>query len=172
MRSRVLMAAVLLALSTMLGCASDPSDGWAMGGGFQDDVKTIAVPVWDNQTFVPGLGAELTEALISEIQRTTPWLVVSSGANTTLTGVIRASDLRKLSTDNTTGLVQELAVDLAVDFEWRTIRGREPLVARTDFRSQASFIPTNGIGEPIEVGQRGAVEAMARDIVSELRSDW
>ena len=135
-------------------------------------MRSVAVPVWDNQTYYPGLEAQLTEAIIKEIQRSTPWVVVSGGATTTLSGTIMAAELRKLGTDNTTGLVQELSFDLAVDFEWRSNRSRKALITRRDFRAQSGFIPTRGLAEPIEVGQLGAIEALARDIVAELRSDW
>lgn len=161
-----------LAGLTLTSCASDPSEGWAMGGGYRNDVRSVAVPVWDNQTFYPGLEAQLTEAIIKEIQRSTPWVVVSGGASTTLTGTIVAAELRKLGTDNTTGLVQDMAFDLAVDFEWRSNRTRRPLISRSDFRAQGGFIPTRGLAEPIELGQLGAIEVLARDIVAELRSDW
>lgn len=169
---RILVSLGAVAISMLTACASDPSEGYAMGGGFRDDVRSVAVPVWDNRTFHPGLEAQLTEAIIKEIQRSTPWVVVNRGASTTLTGTITAAELRKLGTDHTTGLAQELAVDLAVDFEWRNNRSRRPIIARRDFRAQGSFIPARGVAEPIEVGQLGAIDALARDIVAELRSDW
>ncbi len=165
-------AALLILTALVTGCSSDPSQGWAMGGGFRSDVRSVSVPVWNNRTFYPGLEAQLTEAIIKEIERSTPWVVVSSGGSTTLTGTITEAQLRKLSTDDTTGLVQQMAFDFAVDFEWRNNRSREPLVARSDFRAQGTFIPTRGISESIEIGEFGAIEAMARDVVAELRSDW
>lgn len=163
-----------LALAALLtaSCASDPSEGYAMGSGHRRDVRSVRVPVWENRTFIPGLEAQLTEALIKEIQRSTPWVVVNSGATTTLDGTITAADLRKIGTDPDTGLVQDMAVDIAVDFVWTNNRTRRALIDRRNFRAQGSFVPTRGVGEPIEVGQLNALESLARDIVHELRSNW
>ena len=174
MKARFLvgMMCVAAAVAPTGGCASDPAEGYAMGSGHRADVRSVRVPVWENRTFVPGLEAQLTEALIKEIQRSTPWVIVSSGATTTLDGTITAADRRKLGTDSTTGLVQDMAVDIAVDFAWTNNRTRKALIERRHFRAQGSFIPTRGVGEPLEVGQLDAIEALARDIVNELRSNW
>jgi len=156
----------------MFSCATDPTTGYAFGSGHRADVKSVSVPIWENRTSSPTLGAQLTEAIIKEIQRSTPWLVVDSGATTTLSGVVVEQRLRKLDQDSTTGLVQEQGVDLAVDFHWRNNRSRKEVLTRRNFRAQGDFIPTRGVGEPIEIGQFGAIQALARDIVAELRSDW
>jgi Lipopolysaccharide-assembly len=169
--SRTLAAAVCTSALLLTSCASDPTTGFAFGGGYRTDVRTVAVPIWENRTFTPELGAQLTEAIIKEIQRSTPWVVTSS-AQTRLTGVITASDLRRLGTDPTSGLVQDMAVDLAVDFQWQDISKHKPILVRKHFRASGSFVPTQGINEPIEIGRQGAIENLARDIVTELRSGW
>lgn len=163
------LAVSVLALSS---CADDPSRGYAFGGGFRSEVRSVSVPVWVNRTFTPDLGARLTEAIIKELQRSTGWRVTNHGAGATLTGVISSANLRKLGTDPNTGLVQELAVDLAVDFDLRSNSTQKAIITRRNFRASGVFIPKQGINEPIEIGQQGAIETLARDIVNELRSDW
>ena len=171
--ARIPRALALVGLAALCaGCASDQSRGYAVGGGFPEGVRTIAVPIWENRTRDPEMGARVTEAIIKEVNRSTPWRVVSAGAATTLTGVITRADLRKLGQDSVTGLVQELAYDVSVDFTWENNRTRKPILKRTSFRAQGQFIPTRGVGEPIEVGQLGAIDALARAVVAELRSDW
>lgn len=175
MRTTVIPAGALsvaLALIGVCSCASDPTTGYAFGSGRRNDIRTITVPIWENRTFTPGLEAQLTEAIIKELQQSTRWIVVDTGAATTLTGVLTNSNLRRLGEDPFTGLTQELAVDLAVDFKWRNNRTRRPLVERKNFHGDGVFIPTQGINEPIEVGQLGAIESLAKSIVAELRSEW
>lgn len=161
-------ACVLLA-----GCASDPRQGYSFESTFATDIRTISVPMFDNYTYSPELSAEVTEAVIKELQRTTPWAVTSSAnADTTLTGVVTSAELRKLSADRNTGFVQELATRVVVDFEWVDNRTGKVLSSRRGFAGLDTFVPARPTGERIEVGQRGAVQTLARDLVSQLRSGW
>lgn len=166
---------LILALSAALaGCSSDPTRGYSFTSTYSNSVHTVAVPVFDNQTFYTGLEVQLTDAIIKEIQRKTPWVVVSSDANaqTTLSGKITDVTLRQLSISSTTGYVQEVGVELSVDFEWRDGRTGKVLTSRKDFRSMEGFVPAHASGEPIELGESAAVQELARAMVAELRSGW
>ncbi|RMH28717.1 MAG: hypothetical protein D6693_03545 [Planctomycetota bacterium] len=172
--NRAWAAIVVVALAPMaiVGCATDPAEGYAFGTGHDAAVRTVSVPLWRNRTREPELGALLTEAIIKEINRSTPWRVADVGG-ATLTGVVTEASLRRLGRDTTTGLTQELAYDLAVDFTFRVgRRGRGSVIERRGFRAQGAFIPMRGAGEPIDAGRLAAVDALARDIVAELRSSW
>jgi hypothetical protein len=169
-----LLATLAAILSVALGgCASDPTQGYSFGAAYDDEIRTIAAPVFDNVTFSHGLEALLTEAIVKEIHRTTPWGVTGeNAADTVLSGSITEVTLRKLNTDSTSGLVSELAVDISVDFEWRDNRSGETILSRRNFRGVGSFAPGPGAREPIELGEQAAVERLAAAIVDELRSDW
>jgi len=158
----------LCVLCALPGCA-----GYSFSGVYREDVRTVAVPVFENNTFAHGLEVDLTDAIIKEIHRRTPWRVADTGtANTRLSGRINAADLRKLTTDDDSGLVQELAVVTSVSFEWRDLRTDEILVSRSGFRGAETFVPALGAQERLETGQRASVDQLAREIVSELRSSW
>ena len=159
----------LCVLAGLCGCV----DGYTTSGVYREDVRTIAIPVFENETFAHGLEVELTDALIKEIHASTPWRVASSaGANTRLSGRIESADLRRLTTNNASGLVQEMAVQLTVSFEWRDLRTDEILVTRRGFSAAETFVPALGARERLETGQRAAVDQMAREIVGQLRSSW
>jgi len=154
-------------------CSSDPSRGYAFASSFQSDIRTVHVPIFENPTFARGLEIELTDAIIKEIQRTTPWTVAASdSAQTQLTGKINDAQLRRLSTGRDSGLAQELAYSITVEFEWKDARTGKVLVARTNFAASDTFVPAQGLNERIETGQHGAIQRLARDIVGELRSNW
>lgn len=155
------------------GCSSDPTKGYSFSSSFSSDMRTIHVPIFENPTFARGLEIELTDAIIKEIQRSTPWTVASAdSAQTQLTGKISDAVLRRLSTGRGSGLAQELAYTITVEFEWKDARNGKVLVSRNNFSASDSFIPTQGLNERIEVGQHGAIQRLARDIVGELRSNW
>jgi hypothetical protein len=123
--------------------------------------------------FQKGIEIDLTDAIIKEIQRTTPWVVTSeAGAQTTLSGTITDASLRALSTNSQTGYVQEMAVELTVDFDWRDGRTGQYLSSRRAFKSMEGFVPARPTNERIELGQHAVVQEMARSIVAELRSGW
>ncbi len=153
------------------GCASDPERGYAWESSYRTDIKTITVPMWDNRTFDHGFEAVLTDAIIKEIHRSTPWRV-GPGGETTLSGVVTRSSLRKISTNRDSGLVQEVGYEVGVRFDWTMNRDGEVLVSRRNFRAAEAFIPSPGSGERSEIGRRGVADELAKQIVGELRSSW
>jgi hypothetical protein len=177
--ARVACVALLTACvaSLPLGCATDPRDGYSTTPTYPAGVATVAVPIFRNTTPTPGLEQMLTEAVIKQIQSTTPMRVVQdsargSQADSTLTARITKAELRRLSVETSTGLVQEVAVLITVDFAWRDARTGKTLVERKNFTASDSFVPSRPTGERIELGQRGATQRLAQDIVHELRGAW
>jgi len=155
------------------GCSSDPRAGYSFKGTHSENIRTVSVPIFDNRTYATGLEIELTEAIVKEIQRTTAWSITSGGAaDATLSGVVQASEFRKLSADRQSGLEGEVAVDVRVNFTLRDNRSGKVLVARENFAAVDTFAPSIRAGERPEVGRAGTVSTMARDIVAELRDSW
>lgn len=158
------------------GCASDPGEGYSFASTFDESVRTISVPIFQNDTFNVGVETELTEAIIAELRRTTPWAVTperpGGGGDTTLTGVVREVELVRLSTNRDSGLVEEQIVRVEVDFDWRDNRTGDLRLSRRRFAAGGAFVPARPTGERIDVGRREAVQQLARDIVAELRASW
>ena len=162
-----------LAMGVVGGCSSDPTRGYAFAESYDESIRTVAVPNWSNDTFSRGLELTLTDAIIKRIQRHTPYRVVSSDrADTILSGTITEARLTRLSDDPQTGLVQEQVYELTVRFSWIDNRTGENRVVRENFSAAGVFAPAHGAGERIEVGQRDAIDELARDIVETLRATW
>lgn len=170
---RSLAALCLAVVPIMGGCSSDPSRGYAFAEPYDASVRTVGVPVFANQTFARGTELTLTDAIIKQIQQQTPWRVVSpERADTVIEGVITNAELGVLSNDPRTGLTQEQTYRLTIRFSWRDNRTGETRVARENFTATGVFAPARGAGERIEVGQRDAIDELARDIVATMRSAW
>lgn len=136
-------------------------------------MRSVAVLLFENRTYSKGLEAQLTEAVIKEIQRSTPWVVTGrDNADTVLSGVIVDTRLRAMSIGRVTGLVLEQAVEISVDFDWRSRGTGKVLISRRSFEGLGSFVPAQGTQERLELGQAVTVQELARDIVAELRSNW
>jgi len=164
-----------------IGCASDPRLGYSFNNTFDNrSIASVAVPLFTNSTYTRGLEVHLTEAVNKQIQALTPWSIQPEHvADTVLTAEITGADLRRLSTDRGTGLSEEYAYVLTVSYEWKDARSGEVLLSRQGLRESGTFVPeirTNGVigvgNEPVEVGQFGAVNAVANAIVRSMRSSW
>jgi hypothetical protein len=157
----------------LCSCASDPSHGYSFSSTYPKNIRTVSVPVFDNYSFNPGLEVALTEAVIKELQRSSGIKVANSEASDSrLHGVITKVQMRRLTVQHTTALVQEEAVQLTVDFQWKDNHTGKTLVERKGFAAADTFFPSRPIAERIEVGQEATIQRLARDIVAEMRSGW
>ncbi|MHC4810260.1 MAG: LPS assembly lipoprotein LptE [Planctomycetota bacterium] len=166
-----LATAVLAA--AVAGCSSDPRTGWSTTPVHDASIGTIAVPIARNGTWDRSVHLELTEAIVKEIEARTPWRVVpESRARTILDVTIREVELEQLSRSRGTGLAEEMALTLRVDFDWTRIDTGDTLAARRDFAASALFVPSPPAGERIEVGRFDAVARTAAAIVDALEGSW
>jgi hypothetical protein len=163
----------LLAICQLVGCSSDPTQGYSFSPTYPKNIKTVAIPVFDNYTFNPGLETQLTEAVIKEVQRSSGIKVTTAEvADSRLKGVITKVQLRRLNIEHVTALVQEEAVQITVNFEWKDNHTGKTLVARNNFATADTFVASRPVSERLETGQEAAIQRLARDIVAELRSGW
>ena len=164
---------IVLTGGCLFGCASNPTEGYATTGLYQSDIQTIAVPILENDTFDRGLEFELTDALIKEIEGRTPYRIMGqTRADTVLLAQIRQVELTSLSKSRLSGLSEEQLVSVTIDFRWEDLRTGRSLLERRAFTGHGLFVPSTPSGEPIELAQFNAVQSLARDIVSEMRSEW
>ncbi|MEO1585113.1 MAG: LPS assembly lipoprotein LptE [Planctomycetota bacterium] len=169
----LLAASLALASSLSSACAANPRDGYALASPYDASITTVAVPVFDNTTMRTGIEAQLTDALIKELQRETPWRVSQSEtADAVIQGRITNARLIRLSQQTGVGLVQEQGVQLSVAFEFVDNRTGHTILERRGFSAIASFVPAQPSGERLSVGLRGSAELLASDIVSELANAW
>jgi hypothetical protein len=155
------------------GCASDPSQGYAAGSLHPKDVATVAVHIFENETFERSVEFELADVLVKEIEARTPMKVVPDRrADSILTGRVRSVRRELLSRSRQTGLSEEIMVSITIDFTWRDVRSDRVLVERQFFSGHGLFVPSRPTGEPIELGRFTAVQQLARDLVEEMRAEW
>jgi len=155
------------------GCASDPTTGYAAVSAFSEDIRTIAIPIATNESFVRDVEFDLTDALIKEIEARTSWKVVSMArADTVLSTQIKRVDLDQISKSPVTGLGEEVLVRVSIDFQWKDYRSDATLAERRGFAGQRMFDPSRPTGERVELGRMAVVQLLARDIVDVMRTAW
>jgi len=165
-----LAAFLLIALG---GCASDPTKGYATVSPYPTKYQSVAAPIFRNQSYMRGFELDLADALVKEIESSTPYKVRSeASADTVLRGTLTSIDLVELSKDPSTGLANEMMVRVRADFEWVDLRTGERIVAKQGVESAALFVPSYPAREPLELGRFAAVQQLARDLVGAMQSKW
>ena len=174
MTGRTLACAAGLSTALILsGCASDPTEGYAFASPYPEGMRTVAVNVFENDTYERGVEFEFADALVKEIEARTPYKVTSAKrADTILTGRIRSVERDQLSKSRVTGLSEEVTLGVTIDLNWRDRRTGESLLELRSFTATSLFVPSRPTGEPIELAEFGAVERLARDVVSQMQADW
>ena len=163
----------LVASAVLAGCAADPAEGWSTASVWSTDVRTVAVSMFENSTFNRTIAFEFMDALIKEIEARTPYKVTARGrADTIVTGRILSVALTQLSKSSLTGLSEEVTVSVTIDLKWTDVRTGESLLELESFTADSLFVPSNPTREPIELAQFGAARKLARDVVSEMKTDW
>lgn len=160
-------AALLLLCLLTAGC------GFSTQEMFPTEYATVAVPIFENRTFYRGVEVDLAEAIGKELEQRTPYKITSPNvADTLLEGRITSMTQRGLSRTTTGGLPQEQEVTITIDFTWKDLRRGDVIVSRRGFSAVGRYIPTQPVGEEVLVGQHSAVQRMAEDLVSAMRSGW
>jgi hypothetical protein len=170
---RAISLLVAATLSIMMGCGSDPSQGWVVGTTYDTSIKTVAVPVVQNSTFDREVGYLLTKALIQQIETRTPWRVADETvADTLLEVTITKVDLRAISQSRLTKLDQEMALQLTADWTWERLDDNSTITGWDGMGTNGLFFPSNPLGERIELGRLQAVDLMAQAIVDRMAKAW
>lgn len=164
----------LLLLALLAGCTPyrfGPSTLYA------PDITTVYVPVFSSNSFRPDLGERLTEAVIKEIEKRTPYKVVTTpNADSILSGQL-VRDTKRVTIESATDEAREYQVDLVARVSWVDRnnavlqQGNVPIPgAAVQLLQEASVRPE--IGGATVVGQQEAIDGLARQIVSMMEAPW
>jgi len=169
------LSAVVMAMS---GCASKDSSaaepaGYTTRSLYPEKYRSIAVPIFENRTFVTGLERDITDALIKEIQVRTPYAVLNNeSAQTRLSGTIIGVEKTRLNRARGSGLVREVLLSVTVDFQWRDLRTGRVIVERKEFSVGDEYMPSRPFGERPEIAEFGLAQNLATEIVAAMRDQW
>src|SRR5687768_11387625 len=139
-------AGVVIALVMMLsGCGykgGADSEGYQWSSLYRQDVRTVAVPIFTTRSFDRGAEFNLSQAVVKQIEATTPYKVVPrERADTILEGQVVDVQVGTLSTDTDAAVPQEQMLGLTIDFTWKDLRSGRILVERRGFEHSATYYP-------------------------------
>lgn len=171
-RRTLLTLSIVSVVTTLSGCG-----GYMIGGPYDQQIRTVEVPIFEATSYRRGLDLQLTEAVQKQIQQRTPFRVVKDGGDTRLTG--RIIDLKKSVLGETRNDdPRELQVNLALEVVWEDLRAGKVL-AQEQFpltpgmaalRSQAEFAPE--VGQSLATATQQSLNQMARQVVDLMETPW
>ncbi len=171
----LMLAALAVGVMWAGGCASSDGErtGYTARSLYPEKYHSVAVQIFDNNTYVTGIEREITDALIKEIQKRTPYAVVNNeSAETELSGTITGVEKTRLNRSRGSGLVREMLLSVTVDFQWRDVRTGKTIVERREFSAGDEYMPSRPVGERPEIAEYGVAERLAEQIVAAMRDQW
>jgi hypothetical protein len=164
---RPLIALPILTL-LLTGC------GYRMGGSealYPDNVETVSVPAVTNETFARADTARLTSALVTQLERRTPYRVAPvARADTVLEVTITDVRRRLTSRDPGSSLPNEQLYVVLADVVWKDLRTGQVLFRLENLEQTATMYPT--LGESDFFASQEAAEQLAIGIVEAMGHDW
>jgi hypothetical protein len=162
-----LLAALCCLLAT--GCM-----GYRVGPVFKGDYKSVAVPMFKNKTLHPQLEAQITNAIIKDLQSDGTLRIESEDdADVVVTGIIVAYDRQPLRTSrDDTNIVTEYRIIITAEIEARNRRTGQTVIKRTKIKGQAdTFTGSDLQSAELQVLPLVA-DDLAKQVVSLLVESW
>ena len=175
MRNLVFATILLPLISLTAGCAAYRFGPESL---FVPGIRTVHVPIVRNDTFRHDLGVRLSEALVKEIERRTPYKVTGDpSADSTLTCRI-SNESKSVLTETDSDDPRALNAALTVRATWTSCNGnmlmQNSLIPTEDlaitFGQDARFVPE--AGQSIDSATQSAIESLAERIVSQMEARW
>ncbi len=145
---------------------------------YRSDIRTVHVPVVQNDTFRHDLGARLSEALVKAIERRSLYKVTGDpNADSTLRCRI-VNQSKSVLTETDTDDPRALDASVSVRADWISRSGeylmQNAIVDVDDptitFGLDARFVPE--AGQSIDTATQDAIEHLAERIVSQMEIRW
>jgi hypothetical protein len=146
--------------------------GYSIRAPYDTKVKTVYVPVFKSVTFRRDINIMLTEMVMKEIERRTPYKVVGrpEDADTTLEGTVNFSD-KNLVLENPYNLPRQLTATMLVMASWTDNKAEEKKNPNPALISETfNFYPE--IGESAQAAYSRTCEKLAVQIVNMMEQPW
>lgn len=137
----------------------------------KDQIRTVALDIFESKEFRRDLELQLTEALAKRIEGESPFkLAKKERADTILTGEIREVRQATLGRDFRTVTPRETSATIVIAFQWKDLRNGEVLLDRPNFVQTVDYI--RPVGEDFYHASQKGIDRLAERIVEEMQSDW
>lgn len=142
------------------------------GGGLPSRIKTVAVPLFGNQTTEYGIREKLTDEVIDRLVTDGRLKVVGKeGADSVIKGIV--VDYMNLAyTYDKSENVQEYIVRIYVDVSYEDVKSRKVLWEQERMEGWGTYDIQTDPPEDEEMGRERAIAKLAEDIVNKTVAGW
>jgi len=159
-----------LCILTFGGCPG--LRGYSSESIFPQDMTSVCLEMFDNQSFRRGVEYELTDALAKRIEADTPYKIISSRdrADTVMTGRIVSIKESVLTSEREIGRALEKEVQLNAVVTWKNLKTGELLIDNQVVTAEATYsqYQMQGFGYASTL----AANNMAKKIVEMMEVKW
>jgi hypothetical protein len=135
------------------------------------------VPVIQSSSFRRGLGEQLTEAVVKELETSTPYKVVGETDADSVLEISIDSDIKRIQAETSTDEPRNVEHSWQVHMSWRDRRGN--LITRSSLPLddtvvgvvQAQAIIAEA-GQSLTSAQQRIVQKLATQIVGQMEAGW
>jgi hypothetical protein len=172
----MLMLFAAIAIVFAPGCAAYRFGNESL---YAPDVATVYVPMIESDSFRRDLGELLTEAVIKEIEKKTPYKVVGTPDADSILAARLVSDRKRVTVENQNDDPRTVEIAMAAEVSWMNRRA-QPLCPPTTIPLPAElFIPMGQTasllpeaGQSVESQNQVAIERLAQQIVATMEEPW
>lgn len=168
--SIIFLGSAIVALLGFCGCAE--MGGYSNESLFPDDVDSVCMEMFDNQTFRRGVEYVLSDALAKRIEAKTPYKIVSSRdrADTVISGQIASIGELVLSIERERGGVLEKEVELRAVVNWKNLKTGQLLIDNQTVSASATYSAYQN--QDFTYASNLAANNLARKIVELMEKKW
>jgi len=148
--------------------------GYTLRPPYDPTIRTVYVPVFRSLSFKNDVNLRLTEAVVKEIERRTPYRVVDNyeEADAVLSGTIEFVNKNEMLV-NQNNLPRQLTTELTASVTFEDNRPTaEPSAVPPTVRVSENMPFYPELGETSSLGAQRVIHEMAKDIVSMMEEQW
>ena len=146
--------------------------GYSNESLYPDDISSVCLEMFDNQSFRRGVEYELSDALAKRIEAETPYKIVSSRdrADSVISGRIVSIGESVLNIERKTGRALEKKVELRAVVNWKNLKTGELLIDNVSVGASANY--SQWQNQSFAYGSTLAANNLARRIVELMEKEW
>ncbi|MEW4560958.1 LPS assembly lipoprotein LptE [Bremerella sp. JC770] len=172
-----LLAALLLITVGQVGCVHYQIGNRSL---YRPDIRTVHVPIFVSNTYRRELGERITEAVIKEIEATTPYKVTDAqSADSVLRGSL-LNETKLVQGQNSLDDPRILQENFQIHYEWIDQRGqivRQPGTLSLAPVLMSETLTATGVlfpepGQSMVTAQQDAIDQFAQEVVRHMQTPW
>lgn len=163
---------ILSTASTVFFSGCTEIGGYSNQSLFPENINSVYVKMFDNQSFRRGVEYELSDALTKRIEAETPYKVISSPnrADTIISGKIVQINEIVTTTERQTGRALEKEVQLRAVVNWKNLKTGQLLIDNQSVSASATYSQWQNQG--FTYASMLAANNLALRIVELMQKQW